>query len=131
MPGGYTLLELPGVYSICRLPTGAAVDWAGGDFCCVMRSLSEAQETTVVCESGRVPHGVERDDGWHCFRFAGAFAFGETGVLDSVLSVLAGAKVPALAQSTFETDYVLVKAERVAKVVDLLREAGHEVLPAE
>ena len=126
-----TLLELDTVFAVCRLPTGANVGWAfegsPPELLSVTRSRTEMEGTTVICDVAKVPSGVEADWGWHGFRFAGAFAFGETGVLDAVLSVLAEAKVPVLALASFETDYLLVKAERVDRLKQLLTESGHEV----
>ena len=121
---------LPDLYAVCRLPTDAAVPaWAGDDggtFVCVMRSRREAQGLTVICEESRVPaEGVEADRGWSAVRFVGAFDFGEVGVLASVIVPLGRARVPAMSVSTFETDYVLFKAERLDRVRAALEEAGH------
>ncbi|MEL7239410.1 MAG: ACT domain-containing protein, partial [Planctomycetota bacterium] len=127
---GYELLELDTVFSVCRLPLDADIAWAMGkpaELVSIVRSTSEAQGTTVICDVAIVPEGVEADRGWHGFRFAGAFAFGETGVLESVLRGLADAGVPVLAVSTFETDYILVKAERVDRLKRELTAAGHTV----
>jgi uncharacterized protein len=44
------------------------------------------------------------------------------------LEPLADAKIGIFAISTFDTDYVLVKADEVAQAIDALRRAGHNVL---
>ncbi len=117
---------LPGLYAICRLPTDASVPWASGELCCLVRSRSEIQGLTVICDELAVPdEGVEADRGWHAMRFVGSFGFGEVGVLDSVLNPLARAHVPAMTLSSFETDYVLFKAERLKFVKRALMEVGH------
>jgi len=36
--------------------------------------------------------------------------------------------VPIFAVATFDTDYVLVKEELAAKALDLLRDAGHQLI---
>ena len=127
-----TLERLPGRYAVCRLPYEAgqivAPEWAAGEFAALVSSRREAQPLTVVAEESRVPpEGVEADRGWHVLKFAGTFGFGEVGVLASVLNPLVRAGVPALCVSSFETDYVLVKAGRWDRVGQVLVEAGHEV----
>ena len=119
---------LPGTYAVCRLPAGAATDWAGGVLRCVIKSQRESQPTTVICDDSTVPpEGVEADRGWRAIRFDGVFDFGQVGVLASVLVPLARDEVPAMSVSTFETDYVLVKAGRFDRVRRTLEEAGHRV----
>ena len=117
---------LPDLYAICRLPMAADSSWARGELCAVIKSRREVQGQTVICDESAVPlEKVEANRGWRAIRFIGAFDFGELGVLGSVLNPLARAHVPVLTLSTFETDYVLFKAERLNRVRHALEEAGH------
>ncbi|MBP7688808.1 MAG: ACT domain-containing protein [Thermoflexales bacterium] len=50
-----------------------------------------------------------------------------TGVLSSIAAPLAEARINIFAISTFDTDYVLVKADRVTEAIGVLRRAGHVV----
>ena len=59
-------------------------------------------------------------------KLRGPFPFDQVGVLASFASPLAAAGVSLFALSTFDTDYVLVKEERVGAAVEALRAAGHE-----
>ena len=131
MARSVTLLELDMVFAVCRLPTAADVSWVfrgpPGELVSVTRSETEVEGTTVICDVADVPGGVEADYGWHGFRFDGVFAFGEVGVLESVLTVLADSGVPVLVVSSFEADYLLVKAERVDRLKRALLDAGHQV----
>jgi hypothetical protein len=52
------------------------------------------------------------------------------GILNAVTAPLARAGISLLAIGTYDTDYVLVKAARLAKVVQVLQAAGHEVRDA-
>jgi hypothetical protein len=53
--------------------------------------------------------------------------FGLTGVLASLATPLAEAGIPIFVLSTFDTDYLLVSAPRVAAAVEALERAGHRV----
>ncbi len=123
-----TLTALPGEYAIAQLPPDAPVPtWAlaGGFF-----SLTRTEgELSVVLEADRVPAGVRAERGWALLQLRGPFDFALTGVLSSVLAPLAQAGVGIFALSTFDTDYLLVKAAQLPDAVTALRGAGHTVHP--
>ena len=124
-PHRLTLQLLPQEFAVCRLERDAAVpQWATRGFFCVTRTLDEL---SIVCESKYVPSNVKSEKGWRCFKLEGPFPFEMTGVLESVLGPLAEAKVSIFAVSTYDTDYVMVKARALAKAVKALRAAGHSV----
>ena len=58
---------------------------------------------------------------------AGLLEFSLTGVLAAIAAPLAQAGVSIFAISTFDTDYVLVKEENLAKAMEALRGADHRV----
>jgi hypothetical protein len=126
-PRRFRLAALAGTYAICRAPAGAETGWATGELIVVVRSRSEAMETTVICEERSVPQEIERDGGWRALRLVGTFDFNEVGVLSSVLMALAEAQVPVMTVSTYETDYLLLKAHRFDRVRQVLEAAGHTV----
>jgi hypothetical protein len=121
------LILLHGLLSVCRLPVdGALPSWLPAHgFVSITRT---PDELSVVCTEDAVPPGVRCEAGWRCLAVAGPLEFGLTGVLASITAPLAEAGVSIFAISTFDTDYVLVKAERVDEAVDALRHAGHEVV---
>ena len=101
-------------------------EWAiGPGFSCVTRT---AEELSIVCEQGRVPAGVRVETGWVGLKLEGPFPFAMTGVLTSFLQPLAAAGIPIFAVSTFDTDYVLMKRDKLEKATDALRVAGHQMV---
>lgn len=126
MARSITLTELAGDYGIARLSPGAAVPgWAdGGGLVNIART---ADELSVLCLAGRIPADVRRDTGWTAFKFEGPFDFAEHGILLSVIAPISGAGIGVFVISTFDTDYLLVKAAKVARVRELLAEAGHRL----
>jgi hypothetical protein len=130
-PGGcpttpLRLVGVPGTFGVCKLPAGSAVpDWAtAGDVWTVSRT---ADELSVVCRQDGVPAGVTCEPGWRCLRVAGAMPFTLVGVLASLTAPVARAGVGVFAFSTFDTDYLLVKAADLPAAVAALRAAGHTV----
>jgi hypothetical protein len=87
-----------------------------------------ADELSVVCAQDAVPAGVRCEPGWRALAVAGPLDFGLTGILASLTAPLAEAGISIFAISTFDTDYVLVKAERLDDAAEVLRRAGHDLL---
>jgi len=126
----YRVLDKP--LAVCRLAAGAPIpSWATeGEFFCVVRT---EEEMSVVCSQDIFPAGggehardeIKVEHGWVALKLEGPFPFAMTGVLASVLTPLAEAKIPIFAVSTFDTDYVLLKAVDLEGARKALGTAGH------
>lgn len=122
---GLGLELLPGTYAVCRLPVGVALpEWARGAFYSVTVTPSEL---SVVCEAVSVAAEVPHEPGWRCLKVGGTLDFSLTGILASLAVPLAEAGVSLFSLSTFDTDYVLVKIDRLEAAVVALEGAGHTV----
>jgi hypothetical protein len=121
-----TLTVLPDPLAVCRLDAAAAVPaWATtGGFISFTRT---PQELSVVCQQSLVPDGVRCEPDWRCVQLAGPIPFATVGVLASLLQPLAAAGISVFATSTFDTDYLLVKAADLERALDTLRKCGHSV----
>ena len=121
-----TLIVVDGLFAVCRLePADSVPRWAAaGDFFSITRT---AEELSVVCPQEAVPEGVKGERGWHCLRVAGTIPFSVVGILGSLTAPLAEAGISVFAISTFDTDYLLVKAEDLERAVDVLRGLGHTI----
>lgn len=97
-----------------------------GSFFSLTRS---ADELSLVCEARLLPAGTTHEAGWVAFKLHGPFNFALTGILAAVLNPLRDAGVGIFALSTFDTDYVLVKRERLSEAQAALRQAGHTLQP--
>jgi hypothetical protein len=117
---------LPESYAITRLEASAPEPpWAqSGQIRSVTRT---GEELSIVCRQDAVPPGVVSERGWRALRVAGTLEFSLTGILASVASPLAEARISLFAVSTHDTDYVLVKAETLPAAVAALTAAGHRV----
>ncbi len=120
---GLSLSLLPDQYAVCQLEPAAPVpQWSSsGPFTSVTRT---SDELSIVCLKSQVPKGVRTEGPWIVYKVEGPLDFGLTGILASVANPLADAKVSIFAISTFDTDYILVKAENLEKSLSALRNAG-------
>jgi hypothetical protein len=121
-----TLIVVDGVFAVCRLEPGAPIPvWSTADgFFSITRT---AEELSVVCRQDAVRDGINCERGWRCLRVAGTIPFSVVGVLASLTAPLAEAGISVFALSTFDTDYLLVKAKDPERAVDVLRRRGHTI----
>lgn len=119
------IVAVPGRFAVCRLLSDAQIPaWANaGHFVSVTRT---PDELSIVCAEASVPAGVQCERGYAGIRVAGTLAPEMVGVLASMAGPLADAGIPILAIGTYDTDYVLVRADDLARAMEALRGAGHE-----
>ena len=120
----FTLLD--GLIAVARLDADADVPpWAHrGAFTTITRT---PHELSIVCDEGGVPDDVPAERGWRCLGIDGQIPFETTGVAASFTSALAARGISVFVVSTFDTDYVLVKASKVDAAIEALRDAGYDV----
>ena len=85
-------------------------------------------EVTLICPTAMVPKNAKVESGFIPFEIVGPFEFDVIGILAQVANPLAAAGVSIVPLSTFNTDYVLIKADRRQTAVNTLSKAGHNVL---
>ena len=118
------LEKLPHDLTVCKTASIGEIDLDAGFFF-IGRTDSEI---SLVCLTSDVPEGaVDREDGWRGFRVRGPLDFSLTGVLAELSGILADHGIPIFAVSTFDTDYILVKAGDLDRASGALKQAGHEI----
>lgn len=123
--GALSLLVLEETFAVCRLPGDALLPgWAQGELVSLTRT---AEELSVVCPERVVPEGVRREGGWKCLRVAGTLDFNAVGILDALVGPLSRAGISIFVLSTFDTDYLMVKEEKLARALEVLEESGHRI----
>ena len=112
--------------AIARLgPADPLPDWAAGPIVSITRTH---QELSIVCPEERVPPGVVAERGWACLIVAGPLDFREVGVIASLAAPLRDAAISIFIVSTYDTDYLLIKAEDFDEAKNVLLAAGHELV---
>lgn len=112
-------------FTVCQVADYAQVNWAA-EFCFTGKTN---EEFSLVCATADVPANViRRDDGWKGFRIQGVLDFSLVGILARIATLLAKNSIPIFAISTYNTDYVLTKAEHCEKALDALKQAGYTIV---
>ena len=117
-------------YAVCRLPVGSALPDGllahAGDGGVVSVTWTP-DEVSIMCPAVHAPDGASVETPWRCFRVDGPINLALTGILASIASPLADARVNIFAFSTFDTDYLLVPSVRLTEAIAALTTAGHRV----
>lgn len=108
--------------TVCKVSAIADIDM-DADFYFIGKT---DEEISLVCKTEDTPEKtVERDDGWKGFRIQGVLNFSLIGILSKLSGILADNKIGIFAVSTFNTDYILVKAENFEKALSVLSAEGY------
>ncbi len=127
------LIEEPGRWYVGR--------WPVQDSSKVLRSLRKAavseprfvslsissNEVSLVAPAGlRIrPRPKKTSKNWSLLRFEGTLDFALVGVLARLTKVLAEASISVFVVSTYDTDFVLLKAKTMTKARRVLLKAGY------
>ncbi len=110
--------------TVCKVEKITDIDMAS-DFFFIGKT---DEEMSLVCKTDDTPEKtIERDDGWKGFRIQGVLDFSLIGILSKLSGILAENNIGIFAVSTFNTDYILVKAENFDKALSVLSAEGYTI----
>lgn len=117
-------------FAIAKLPVGAMENAEilsfSADFFFFART---DKEVSLVTEITTVPNcALKVEKPYTAFRLQGIYEFELTGVLQPILKILADKKIPVFAISTYDTDYVLVKTEKLMSAKLALIGGGYHIV---
>ena len=119
------LKTIPYPLTVCKLADLPAFD-AVRDFYFLSKT---DEELSLVCRTEDVPpNTTDRDDGWRAFRIEGVLDFSLIGILSRLSAILAENNIGIFAISTFNTDYILVKEEKLERALQALSAAGYTLI---
>jgi hypothetical protein len=123
MPESLQLEVLNQTYAVCRLSNADSIPkWAtSAEFLSITRTHDEL---SIVCEVESVPDGVQAERNFRGLRVVGPLDFALTGIMAALTTPLAAAGISIFAISTYDTDYLFVRADRLDQAIGVLRDAG-------
>ena len=118
------LKRLPYDFTICQAASIEDIDLRH-EFTFIAKT---DEELSLVCKTVDVPENTTaRDGGWKGFRIQGVLDFSLIGVLSKISGVLTENGISIFAVSSFNTDYIFVKADNYGKAMKVLANAGYTV----
>ena len=119
------LTVLPDRFAVCRCERAPEISSLTGGLVALVRT---EQELSLVCAQAEAPASAKVEKGWRALKVEGPLPFHLTGILHGILTPLAARGIAIFAVSTYDTDYVLLKDERLAEACEALSAAGYELL---
>lgn len=122
---GVALAVLPESFGICRLhPRARLPRWIfrSSSFYSVTRSRNEL---SIVARQDLIPERLPCERDWRALQVVGPLDFALVGVIASLSLPLARAGVSLFSVSSYDTDYLLVRAKNLDKAIAALEAAGH------
>lgn len=117
---------LPDMFTVHRLHPDDPIpsQLAAERFCFIGRT---ERELSVVCPDRMLIDSQLSEAGWRALRVRGQLDFGLTGILAGISASLADAGISIFALSTFETDIILIKQDKLDTAVKALAESGYTI----
>jgi uncharacterized protein len=118
---------LPDKYGVCRLNKEDNIpSWAyEGEFFSLTKTTDEL---SVLCLESNIPAGLKLEGDWRVLKVLGPLDFSLIGILSKISGILAQQDISIFAVSTYDTDYILVKNNKVENAVEVLEREGYEII---
>lgn len=84
------------------------------------------EEISLVCEADFTPsNAYASETDWKALKISGVLDFSMVGVIAKISNILSNAEISIFVISTYNTDYILLKAAQFEKSVQLLKDNGY------
>jgi len=115
---------LPQTYAIAKTSQRPDLEEHGSALLAV---IFDGKTYTWVGPQESLPADATAERDYRALEVEGPLSFDMTGVIAAISDVLANAGIPIFVISTYDTDYILASATMMAKAVESLEKAGHEI----
>jgi len=111
-------------FTICKVENIEQVDFSQ-EYLFLQKT---PDEISIVCESTHVPANViAAEAGWKALRISGVLDFSLIGIVAKIAGILAESKISIFVISTYDTDYILMKAENYDRGIWELIRSGYVI----
>jgi len=112
-------------FNVCKVSSIEYIDFTQ-EFVFLSKT---SDEISLVCEAKYTPSNVtECEPGWKALKVSGILDFGMIGVIAKISNLLAEAEISLFVVSTYNTDYVLLKAENFDSGIQVLKRNGYTIV---
>lgn len=122
------LKKMTGRYCVCRFAPTTVPKWV---YQSSFFSISQSEdELSIVVDEVCLPdvEDFKVEKGWSLLKVEGVLDFSLTGILAAIANPLALNNISLFAISTFDTDYILIKREKLDAAIAVLRNNHLEVI---
>ena len=115
---------LPGVYSVIQVEDIYKIDFEKFGESFFNLCITEDEVSVLLNEeySELIDKKINEEKGFKCLKIEGVLDFGEIGIIAKISRILAKEEISIFVVSTYNTDYVLVKENKIAHAIHVLKE---------
>ncbi|WP_294404582.1 ACT domain-containing protein [uncultured Clostridium sp.] len=122
-----TLRLLNDTYGVCRLQKDSQIpSWAfDGEFYSITKT---DDELSIVCLENSIPQDIKCELDWRIFKIQGPLDFSLIGILSKISSLMAENQISIFAVSTYDTDYILIKEDKLENAINILESDIYNII---
>jgi hypothetical protein len=127
LKGKIMVIELLGnEYSIYRLDPEDIIDnrLFGKNFISITKT---EDEISIVTVSGTLEHFEKEEGFWRMLKINGVLDFSLIGIISKISTLLANQGISVFVLSTYNTDYIMVKMDKIGSTINVLKQNGYEI----
>ena len=115
---------LPGLYSVVQVKDLSKINFEKLGESFFNLCITEDEISVLLNEEYADMAGekINEEKGFKCLKIEGVLDFGEIGIIAKISSILAKEEISIFVVSTYNTDYILVKENKIAHAVHVLKE---------
>ena len=115
---------LPGVYSVIQVKDISKINFEKFGESFFNLCITDDEVSVLLNEeySELIDKKINEEKGFKCLKIEGVLDFGEIGIIAKISRILAKEEISIFVVSTYNTDYVLVKENKIAHAIHVLKE---------
>ena len=115
---------LPGVYSVVQVKDISKINFEKFRGSFFNLCITDDEVSVLLNEeySELIDKKIKEKKGFKCLKIEGVLDFGEIGIIAKISRILAKEEISIFVVSTYNTDYVLVKENKIAHAIHVLKE---------
>lgn len=86
------------------------------------------EELSIVLDEGIEIQSNIVENNWRAIKIVGTLDFALIGILSKISTILAQSEISIFAISTYNTDYILVKADKLEKAIKVLEQNEYKFI---
>ena len=116
--------RLPGVYSVVQVKDISKINFEKFKGSFFNLCITDDEVSLLLNEeySELIDKKINEEKGFKCLKIEGVLDFGEIGIIAKISRILAKEEISIFVVSTYNTDYVLVKENKIAHAIHVLKE---------
>jgi hypothetical protein len=85
------------------------------------------EELSITAPINKFNDFTAVENGWKILKFNGILDFSLVGILNKISGILANENISIFVISTYNTDYIMVKKEKIKKTIEVLVKNQYEI----